>query len=96
MKYYSAIKKEHIWVNSNEVDDTGAYYTKWSKSERERQVLYINAYIWSLESQYQQSYMQGSKGDIDVKNRLLIHVREGKGGIIWENGIETCVLPYVK
>ena len=21
---------------------------------------------------------------------------EGKGGMIWENGIETCVLPYVK
>ena len=21
---------------------------------------------------------------------------EGKGGMIWENGIETCILPYVK
>ena len=21
---------------------------------------------------------------------------EGKGGTIWENGIETCILPYVK
>ena len=21
---------------------------------------------------------------------------EGEGGIIWENGIETCILPYVK
>ena len=28
-------KKEHIWVSSNEVDETGAYYTEWSKSERE-------------------------------------------------------------
>ena len=28
-------KKEFIWVNSNEVDETGAYYTEWSKSERE-------------------------------------------------------------
>ena len=35
MEYYSAIKKEHIWVSSNEVDETGAYYTEWSKSERE-------------------------------------------------------------
>ena len=25
-KYYSAIKKECIWVSSNEVDETGAYY----------------------------------------------------------------------
>jgi len=23
-------------------------------------------------------------------------VREGKGGMIWENGIETCILSYVK
>ena len=35
MEYYSAIKKECIWVSSNEVNETGAYHTKWSKSERE-------------------------------------------------------------
>ena len=27
-------EKEHIWVNSDEVDKPGAYYTEWSKSER--------------------------------------------------------------
>ena len=41
-------KKEDIWVNSNEVGEPGAYYTEWSKSERETQILYINAYIWNL------------------------------------------------
>ena len=41
-------------------------------------------------------YMQDSKRDIDVKNRLLDYVREGEGGMIWENSIETCMLPYVK
>ena len=25
-------KKEHIWVSSNEADETVAYYTEWSKS----------------------------------------------------------------
>ena len=39
-------KKEHIWVSSNEVDEPGAYYTEWSKSERERQILYINKNIY--------------------------------------------------
>ena len=34
-------KKEHIWVCSNKVDETGAYYTEWSKSERETQIPYI-------------------------------------------------------
>ena len=28
-------KKEHIWVSPNEVDEPRAYYTEWSKSERE-------------------------------------------------------------
>ena len=35
-------KKEHIWVSSNEVDETGAYYSEWSKSERETPRPYIN------------------------------------------------------
>ena len=39
-------KKELIWVSSNEVDEPRAYYTEWSKSERERQISYINACIW--------------------------------------------------
>ena len=38
-------KKERIWVSSNEVEEPRAYYTEWSKSEREQQMLYINAYI---------------------------------------------------
>ena len=29
-------KMEHIWVGSNEADEPRAYYTEWSKSERER------------------------------------------------------------
>ena len=35
MEYYSAIKKEHISVSSNEVDVPRACYTEWSKSESE-------------------------------------------------------------
>ena len=27
---------------------------------------------------------------------VLWTVREGEGGMIWENGIETCILSYVK
>ena len=40
--------------------------------------------------------MQGSKGDTDVKNRLLDSVGEAEGGMIWVNSIETYTLPYVK
>ena len=36
--------------------------------------------------------MQDSKRDTDVKNSLLDSVGEGKGGMVWENGIETCII----
>ena len=40
--------------------------------------------------------MQDSKRDTDVKNSLLDSVGEGEGGMIWENGIETCIISYMK
>ena len=40
--------------------------------------------------------MWDSKRDTDIKNSLLDSVGKGKGGMIWENSIETCILSYVK
>ena len=34
--------------------------------------------------------------DTDVKKSLLDSVAEGKGGMIWESSVETCILSYVK
>ena len=36
--------------------------------------------------------MQNRKRDTDVQNRLLDSVGEGKGGMFWENSIETGIL----
>ena len=36
--------------------------------------------------------MQDNKKDTDVYNGLLDSEGEGEGGMIWENGIETCIL----
>ena len=38
--------------------------------------------------------MQDSKRDTDVQNRFLDSV--GEGGMIWDNGIETCIISYMK
>ena len=35
--------------------------------------------------------MQDCKRDTDVLHRLLDSEGEGEGGMIWENGIETCI-----
>ena len=40
--------------------------------------------------------MRDSKRDTDILNSLLDSVGEGESRIIWENGIETCKLSYVK
>ena len=40
--------------------------------------------------------MQDSKRDADVQNSLLESVGEGEGRMIWENGIETSIISYVK
>ena len=37
-------KKEHIWVSSNEVDETGAYYTEWSKKEKHQYSILTHIY----------------------------------------------------
>jgi len=32
-------KREHIWISSNEVDEPRAYYTGWSKKEKNKPYL---------------------------------------------------------
>ena len=46
LSYY----KENIWINSNEVDETGAYYIEWSKLERKTPIQYINVYMEFIDS----------------------------------------------
>ena len=40
--------------------------------------------------------MGDSKRDTDVGNSLLDSVGEGESGMIWDNGIETCIISYMK
>ena len=40
--------------------------------------------------------MQDSKRDTDVYSGLLDSEGEGEGGMIWENGTETCILSCKK
>ena len=39
--------------------------------------------------------MRDSKRDRDVYHSLMDSVGEGEGGMIWENGTETCLILYV-
>ena len=44
MEYFSAIKRVHL-ISSNELDETGAYHTERSKSERKTLIQCINTYM---------------------------------------------------
>ena len=51
MEFYSAIKGME-WVIFRNMDGPRKSQAEWSKSEREKQTLYINAYMWNLEKWY--------------------------------------------
>ena len=51
-EYFLSHKKGRIWVSCSEVDVPRACYTEQSKSEREKQILCINAYTRNLEKWY--------------------------------------------
>ena len=89
-------KKEYIGLSSKKVDEIRGYYTEWSKSEREKQISYIDTCIWSLERWYWWMHLQGSNGDTDPQNRLVDTEKEGEGGTNWESGIDTYTLPHAK
>ena len=52
MEYY---KKEQNNAICSNIDGTGDSYTKWSKSERERQIPYNITYIWNLKYGWNES-----------------------------------------
>ena len=93
---FFSYKKGCIWVSSTEVDEIGAYYLEWSKTERETPIQHVNAYIWNLGRWWRRPYKQGSKRDTDVKNRFLDFVGEGEGGMIWENSTEKMYITKCK
>ena len=71
-------------------------YLEGSKSRRQRQIPYINTYIWSLERWYWWTYLRGRNGDADIENTLVDTVGGGEGGLNRESTIQICTVPYVK
>ena len=64
-------------------------HTEWSKSEREKWILSINAYIWNLEKWYRWTYLQGRNRDTEVENGYVDTGREAECGTNWEIRILT-------
>ena len=75
-------KKEQNWVICRDMGGLGDCHTEWSKSEREKQILYINTYMWNLEKWYRWTSLQGRNRDTDVENKCM-HTKGEKQGWGW-------------
>ena len=79
MEYYSAIKKE--WNNAicgSNMDRLRDYHTKWSQSDRERQISYDITYMWNLKNWYKWTYLQ--KRNRHRHRKQIYDYQRGKGG----------------
>ena len=54
------------------VDGPRDYHTKWSKSDRERQILYDITYIWNLKNNTSECIQQNRNRPTDIENKLVI------------------------
>ena len=74
------------------MDEPGACYIEWSKSEK--QISYINAYIWNLEKWYWLTYLQGRNREAGIEKRLDT-AGKGKSGTNWDSSTDTYIYTYI-
>ena len=61
-------KKEQNWVICSEVDGPRDCHTERRKSEREKQILYANTYIWNLKKKKKKKkWSEEPKGKTGIK-----------------------------
>ena len=83
VEYHSVIKKE--WNNAicSNMDGPRDYHTKWSKSDRERQISYDIIYMRNLKKiQYKWTHLQNRNRLTDIENKPM--VTKGEKG--WGEG----------
>ena len=80
---YSGILLSHKkeWNNAicSNMDGPRDYHTKWSKSDRERQISYDITYMWNLKKWYKWTYLQNRNRLTDIENKLMVTKGEGGG-----------------
>ena len=65
-------------------------------SQKEKHQYSILTHIYGIQKDGNDNPLCKTAKETDVQNSLLDSVGEGKGGMIWENGIETCIISYMK
>ena len=65
-------------------------------SQKEKHQYSILMHIYGIQKDDNDNPECETAKETDVQNRLLDSVGEGEGGMIWENGIETCIISCKK
>ena len=93
MEYSAIIKEQNNTICSN-MDATRDYHTKWSKSEKERQIPYDVTYMWNLKYDTNESIYETESG----AQRIDWWLPRGGvwGGMEWETGVSRCKLVYIE
>ena len=71
-------KKEQIWISSSEADEPKSLLYR-VKSEREKHILYINAYIWNLEKMLFMNLSAGKEWRCRYREQTCGHTGERVG-----------------
>ena len=87
---------------SHKKNDIGSPVVMWlnlkfvllSKSEREKQIPHINAYIWNLQKWHRGAYLRGWNRDADAEAGLWTQQGKGKG-VNRESSVGVCTLSCV-
>ena len=90
---FLSLKKKRNWVIFSEVDGPRVCHTEWSKSERGKQMLYINTYMWNLEKCYRWSYLHNRNRDTDVEKKCK-DTKEERGGVGWIGKLGLTYIRY--
>ena len=73
-----ALSRKKDWNNAvcSNMDGPRDYHTKWSKSERERQIPYYITYMWNLKNYINKCIYQNRNRLTDIENKLMVTFRK--------------------
>ena len=86
-------KKEQNYAICRDVNGPRVYHTEWGKSEREKQLSDIKAYIWSIQKLCRWTYLKSRNRYADVEIKSINSKQGGGSRMNWEieTDIFTCL-----
>ena len=95
MEYYSAIKKnifESVLMRQMKLEPI----IQSEVSQKEKHQYSVLTHIYGIQKDGNDNPVSETAKETQMYRTVFWTLGEGKGGIIWENGIETYIILYMK